>query len=428
MKNAGILTSKYTRHNERGVSFLLVVAGIFALLGMAALAIDLVTLYTAKSEAQKAADAAALAGAKMFVATASTSGVTTGICTNGAAGTTLANVAAAAAAAANTIQGVAAAISNVACGGTGENPQMTVTVARTDLPLFFARIFGQRVATVSAKAKAEAFNNSGGGASVLSVGSVKPWAIPNCDPTVALPGAPCGTGYFVNTSGYALNSPATYVGTSVALRRLNGAIGKYYAIDFSSSTPAIQANVCPVTGTGDCDNVAFGAAPYYVDNIACSTTNLATQRLSCGSNITLLDPAPLNTATSNATQCLIHSDGGALGDGQDVITPTGAGSPPTIGPGTHNPNSGFAGATNISRSDSIVTVPLFTWTGTNPCATNPCSAVQVIGFLQLGIQDVTAGGRLNAVIINAVGCDPGNPGSPPVSGGGLTPIPVRLVQ
>ena len=50
----------------------LIALAMVSLLAMAALAIDITTLYVARSEAQNAADAAALAGAKMFV----TSGIT----------------------------------------------------------------------------------------------------------------------------------------------------------------------------------------------------------------------------------------------------------------------------------------------------------------------------------------------------------------
>jgi hypothetical protein len=414
------------------VSFLLVVAGIFSLMAMAALAIDLVTLYTAKSEAQKAADAAALAGAKMFVASGITSGETTGVCTAGGGGTTLSNVTAAAAAAANTIQGAAATVSNVVCTGTTENPQIAVTISRSNLPTFFGRIFGVRGTSVSATAKAEAFNNSGGGASVVSVGSVKPWLVPNCDPGVAPPGVgPCpSAGYFINTgAGYALNTPATYLGTVVQLRRNFSTTGRYWGIDFSASVPAIQASVCPQTTSGVCSDLTFGTPPYYVDNIACGTTNQSSQRLSCGSTVTPINVSnpPYPVATSEATQCLIHANGNNPGDGQDTITPQGAGNPPTIAPGFNNPNTALAGATNISRSDSIVTLPIFNYNG-DPCGGGPCTPVQVIGFLQLGIQEVSPGGRLTGVIMNAVGCDPNNPGTPQISGGGLSPIPVRLVQ
>jgi len=46
------------RKNERGQTLVLVALAIVSLLGMAALAIDVVTLYVAHAEAQRAADSA----------------------------------------------------------------------------------------------------------------------------------------------------------------------------------------------------------------------------------------------------------------------------------------------------------------------------------------------------------------------------------
>ena len=61
------------RKQERGVTILLVAVCLAALLAMAALAIDVVTLYVARTEAQRAADAAALAGARMIAGSGYTS-------------------------------------------------------------------------------------------------------------------------------------------------------------------------------------------------------------------------------------------------------------------------------------------------------------------------------------------------------------------
>src|SRR5213078_2613881 len=61
------------RKEERGQTIVLVAVALVSLLGMAALAIDVTTLYVARGEMQRAADAAALAGAKAFV----DSGITT---------------------------------------------------------------------------------------------------------------------------------------------------------------------------------------------------------------------------------------------------------------------------------------------------------------------------------------------------------------
>ena len=52
---------------EKGVSVVIVAAGLTAFLGFLAIVLDLGMLYAARSDAQKAADAASLAGAKYFI-------------------------------------------------------------------------------------------------------------------------------------------------------------------------------------------------------------------------------------------------------------------------------------------------------------------------------------------------------------------------
>jgi uncharacterized membrane protein len=65
------------RDTQRGITLFMVAGGLVILLGIAALAIDLASLYVARNEAQRAADAAALAGAKAFVDTGFASGLVT---------------------------------------------------------------------------------------------------------------------------------------------------------------------------------------------------------------------------------------------------------------------------------------------------------------------------------------------------------------
>ena len=55
------------RAGERGQTLALVAMSLVVLIAVAALAIDTTTLYVARTEAQRAADAAALAGARAFV-------------------------------------------------------------------------------------------------------------------------------------------------------------------------------------------------------------------------------------------------------------------------------------------------------------------------------------------------------------------------
>src|SRR5689334_19024556 len=57
---------------EAGVTIILVALVMIAIMAMAALSIDIVTLYLANAEAQKSADAAALAGARILSITGMT--------------------------------------------------------------------------------------------------------------------------------------------------------------------------------------------------------------------------------------------------------------------------------------------------------------------------------------------------------------------
>ncbi|MGH7972799.1 MAG: pilus assembly protein TadG-related protein, partial [Limisphaerales bacterium] len=59
------------RHDDRGVSILIVAVSMIFILGMAGLGIDLASLYVGRSQAQRAADAAALAGAQALVSNTS---------------------------------------------------------------------------------------------------------------------------------------------------------------------------------------------------------------------------------------------------------------------------------------------------------------------------------------------------------------------
>jgi hypothetical protein len=416
------------RRGERGVSFLLVVAGMFAILAMAALSVDLVMMYSARADAQRAADAAALAGARMFVMSGITSGSGLGNICTGAAGDA-ANQMANTVAGANQVGGVTATVTNVACNlSPGNDPEITVTVSRTNLPTFFGRIFGLANSTVTAVAKAEAFNNSGS-AENLQVGSVKPWFIPNCDPGALLPAGPC-TDYFINSGGgYTPATPANYMGIPKTFNQVasSGTLttGGFYPINTTNWT---HADICPSTSAKGCTPaVGTDTNGGYMDAIACANpTPIAgppARGLQCG------DSLPINLAatqpdTVTGTECLIHTDDlGLGGTDQDTINP---GLPVTINGGLSNPNPTLRSAPNISRSESVVSVPVFEWTA-NPCPGGTCTNQTVIGFLQLGIRSIDTGGVINAVVMNAVGCNPSPTGNT-VSGGGVSALPVRLVQ
>ena len=152
------------RKHEQGIVITLVAVFVLFVLGaMAALSIDVVTLYTARSEAQLAADAGALAGARVLANSGATSDTTGALMPSA---WTLAQTVATQVAEQNQVGGVYLTGAEItfpppAPGGTNTNPTITVRVQKTDLPTFFARIWGKTQVTVGASATAEAYNPSG---------------------------------------------------------------------------------------------------------------------------------------------------------------------------------------------------------------------------------------------------------------------------
>jgi Putative Flp pilus-assembly TadE/G-like len=444
------------RRGERGTTILIVAAGMISMLAMLALAIDVVSLYVAEGDAQRTADAAALAGAKVFVSSGftsgqlgdPTSGTAQGLVCNGSTG--LADLEVQAVAAPNLIAGVAATSVTTSCAFPANNPQITVTVQRTGLPTLFARIWGARTIGITRSAKAEAYNPSGQSVPI-QVHSVKPWLIPNCDPAHTTPTNPnCAGG-----AAYVFD-PATNYGIA---NLITGSVYTFARVGFSpggkppSNNPAVAAGpppqfpyyaanipiypptpYCPSTNAVSCNKVGGGGSQAnYLDNIACSGTFQFTsgQQIGPGQSITVDIPPGLAQATREGTDCLIHADNfGPSLLGQDNIISSAVGAPVTIAGGYNNPNSALRTATSISRSDSVVTVPVYDGAilSLNLCQSTTCDqTAQIVGFLQLGIQYVDNSGNLSAVILNAAGVNPANSGNP-VRGGRVSPIPVRLIQ
>jgi hypothetical protein len=440
------------RKGERGVTILLVAAALVALLAMAALAIDIVTLYVARGEVQRAADAAALAGAKMFVSSGftsgllgspSSSGVQDTVClTSGPGAAAAANRQAEAVAGLNQVAGQPATVQSITCDysltlNPPLNPRITVTVQRTGLPTFFARIWGGAANTVTATASAEAYNPSGSSAPIKVTG-VKPWLIPNCDPGTSTPGGNpnCVVGattnhydYFVNPADGSIANGGSFIGqtTLFTLTQFTGAVGspgpsKYYRLVVPINPPTA---VCPSTGAVSCGSVGTDD---YLDNIACSSQFQFScgQAVGVGQQVTVDNTGSL--LTEQGVRCLIHASNNGPGQDQDIFTPNGSGAPVPVEGEDNNPNPALRDVMNISRSDSIVTVPLYD--GQNLCPGGDCTVgpvVTVVGFLQLGITQRTMSDEIEAVILNAAGCNPGASGNA-VSGGGVSPIPVRLVH
>lgn len=445
------------RKNERGITIVLVAFSLLALLGMAALAIDVSTLYVAHGEAQRAADAAALAGAKMFAFSGYTSVSTPSPSTPAAADVcqtsatpgadAAANRQAEAVAAQNLIGGQPAAVQSIICNTTAANPQITVTVQRTGLPTFFGRIWGSVANSVSATAVAEAYNPSGSTAPI-QVQGVKPWLIPNCDPTNPGPGDCAAGGYFVDNATGAIQNNGSFVGKTITLTHVTGSATPNAVVTVPRGLDYYRANVpinppaavCPSTSAVSCAQVG---SDDYLDNIACSSAYPFScgQMVGAGQAVTVQTTVGAGVRTDQGTQCLIHTTNKGPSLDQDQLLPTGGApngsAPVTISGGNNNPNPLLQGVTSISRSDSIVTVPIYHQAaGPNLCPGGCTQTATIVGFLQLGItQNVpngnppgaAANGKVEGVIMNVAGCNSGAGGNP-VSGGGVSPIPVRLIH
>jgi Putative Flp pilus-assembly TadE/G-like len=414
---------------------------------MAALAVDIVALYVAKSEAQRAADASALAAAKMFVSSGYTSNsaaiTQSDLCRSGGpGGSGAANKAAEGLLAQNLVVGQAATLQTITCDFTqATNPLVTITVQRAGLPTLFGRIWGAGTGTVNATAKAEAFNPSGGSTNI-AVGSVKPWLIPNCLD------AACSLGGNFFTSTYGIAHSGAFIGNQIwtfsRLDPTNTYTPPPPPPPLATKTPPDwwfyaldppQPNVCP-SNTGTCNQIGTGPpGVFYHDNIACSNTAF---RYTCGQQIGPGAPPSstvvfdqrsvgfVHSRTIAGISCLIHSTNGTPPlTGQDSFS--FAGPPVIISGSSNNPNAALQNVVNISRSDSVVTVPVYSGGNACPTTASNCTA-QVIGFLQIGIQTVDASGIISAVIMNAAPCDPANNSGTPVVGGAVSPVPVRLVQ
>jgi len=444
------------RQRERGVTMALVAVALVAIMAMAALSIDAVTLYLANAEAQRGADAAALAGARVL----SLSGITgdpTNVTDSWTPACTLAQQVATAVATQNTMGGATITSGQVVVTFTdrngkdctsqgavafGVNPMVQVKIQRTDLPTFFARIWGRQGSSVSATATAEVFNSSDAkdfnAANVqlpVQPRCVKPWIVPDRDPLA---------GRFVSTLDGLITNPGVSqlgqgtIGESFQLKvdckdgaadcnpANSNMIANPPVVD-RSSTPRTLEYIpaliqTPFSAVPSCATTDYQKAIAGCDQTtvyACGQTNGATADLT-------INPGGSTGDTSTAVQCLTQA--APTYGGADTIT-TGTVLTPVfpfqIKAGAGNPlvtALGIASGSVITSSNSIVTVPMYddtvALTGSQPDVT-------ITGFLQVFINSIDATtGNLNVTVLNVTGC--GNTGATP-GVAGSSPVPIRLV-
>lgn len=413
------------RKREEGIVILLVaVFLLFVVAAIAALAIDVVSFYTARSEAQLAADGAALAAARVIA--------NSGMTSNPADVALVANVESLARTVATQVavhnkvggrnlidNGTEITITIVPAPSPSTagsaNPLVTVKIARNDLPTFFARIFGRTQVAVSATATAEAYNPSGlnaaaGDAPPVAPVCVKPWLLPNLDPRGG------GAQIFDPATGNIKDT--TLLGANFARRlfaqpsTVAPSRWRFYAGDQTSfPVPTQSIPSCTVPPTDYQKTVA-----------GCVQTPI-----SCGGPVQLDSSAyPYNSETGQAVNCLTHSEN----NNGDSLDNAGGPNPPfNFIAGDDNPLAPPPG-TKLLVSNSVVTVPVY-----NSGGAIPISPVHVIGFVQLflnpdGNGAPTGGpnaGHIRTTVINLVGCGT-NATSPPIFGNGGSAVAVRLLS
>jgi hypothetical protein len=230
------MTMASTRSGDLGYVAVTVAAVLVILLGFVAIAGDLGAAYSARTAAQKAADAAALAGAFTFVVDTTQPQPQTA--TNHALRT----------AKANNILGVALTDAEVTVNVDTVNRRVKVDVNH-NMPTFFARVLGQTQAGIHAQAFAEA------SASATSSFCLKPWFVPNTVFSASAPCTACTAGQVLISGGQPTAFAKSMYGTEFVLKpqQPSGAIapGQFFAIQFPGSSGAndYRNNIrsCPST-------------------------------------------------------------------------------------------------------------------------------------------------------------------------------------
>lgn len=437
---------------------MLLALGLIVLMATAGIAVDLATLYVARSEAQRSADAAALAGVDVFATGSVADGLETPLEAESNAAQNAAEVGNE-----NTIigrspdlvgdsehflsscpppPGVSGGCFNLT---DANDPQLTVVVQK-NMPTYFMKFFGIRTVPVSVTATAEAYIPAGALGPTSSVQCLKPWLLPNCDPfKTAAPGgananSQCGTtsggedyDYFVNpTTGAIANpglTPDGSIGELLEIKPGNPGSSDAPGMFWPVFLPSNSTFTCPACASSDRQDSTSNSAALYRENIECCST----ESLTCGT--TTVDPisGDMVGPTGQGVECLIHES--TSGTGQDTISlESSFALPITMYAGSSNPY--YTSGTPITTSDSLVTLPLYDGATLCPGSSCPTSvSVNITGFLQLFIEQV--GGQQNSVyayvlsISSCVGgadADGGGAVGPAVPAVAGSPVTVRLIH
>ncbi|HEV2388214.1 MAG TPA: pilus assembly protein TadG-related protein [Candidatus Acidoferrales bacterium] len=406
---------------ERGATLVILGLALVALIGVLSLAIDLGMLYVGRNEAQRAADAAALAGAYKFSVSPCTA--PGGDCSSDT------NAQAAARSQAEAVGDTNFVLSqqvNIADADVVETfpkpiePQVTVTVRRSNVPTIFAKILGQGVANVSAVATAEAYESG-------TIGCVVPFLLADCQPYDAslgsynacptLPGTATPSYFFINPGNGDIDR--ALIGQSILL----------HTTTVNSSPVASQWYLASLGGTGTPSRSVLRT----------NIENCSVNAVTCGDNQV---PIPTIPGTSvgpvdQGVDALIGASGDGPLNGQDVLVSS---NPLIIASG------GPSGPLSGGPSRSMASIPVYD----NVNAASPPSTalvpgfqnqVHIVGYIQVFINYVakpgltsslpapcdTSPGPFNNSPVCVTILSIGNCPAAPVTSTFST-VPVRLIQ
>jgi hypothetical protein len=261
---------------------------------------------------------------------------------------------------------------------------------------------------------------------------VKPWIVPNIDPTP--PGQP-----FINlTNGSIVNQGISQLGKGVIGEKFTLAADCHHGranctgANMIANPPASTGGViyyipALVTGTPSAVPSCATADAFEEASGGCDQSTVYACGTQLGTQADLSEnpvkPNGRNGDTGTAVECLTNSKSG----GQDQLNP--ASFPLQIQAGSGSPlvKGGIVSSGSvITTSSSIVTIPVYDSTRGALVGTQP--QVTIVGFLQIFIQNIANNGELNVYVMNVAGC--GNGQTTPVSATpvfGTSPVPVRLI-
>jgi Flp pilus assembly protein TadG len=415
---------------ERGMTLPLVALFIVVLFAFAALAIDLGVLYTARTSAQHAADAGALAGAFVFgnspnpaVTTVANSAVSTAV-QNKILGQSLT---AADFGAPTTASPCPATSASTGVCVDSPNRRVTVYIARsgaTAIGTFFARAIGWNSVGVTTRATAEASKQAGGthclkpffiANTVLATdltagcgvapGSPNPPTYPEAifNPNVTDPstGAPLMTNYALQRLGTQLQLRPV---TPQNWNKSGSPASQYFSLDFGSGADTYSCTI------GRCLN-----------DPACGVDTTILQNFTgkCGNSL------PVETGMMK--QKTYTGIGDLIGATPDVWSPD---NPAPLVPVNPSPDFQYCYQGDCSQlrdtSQSLITAPIF-----DNCQWNldpGKQTIPLVGFAEFFVDNVPdQQGNITAHFVNASSCGSAQ-GAGPGVGAGPTAIPIRLIQ